>query len=224
MKSIITHPWNINEEEAIDLQRRLANFVERDDRIGDIKTVAGVDVAYAKHSNKLIAAAVVIDFNSLNLIQKSVVEDTVQFPYIPGLFSFRELPAITKSLELLNITPDLIICDGQGIAHPRRFGLACHVGVIFDIPTIGCGKNLLLGTHAEVGKTKGDYSPVFDNGEIIANALRTRDNVKPLYISIGHRVSLCKANKIILNLCKKYRLPETTRISNSIVQSLINTN
>jgi deoxyribonuclease V len=224
MKPIINHPWNINEEEAIDLQQRLASFVERNDRIGDIKTVAGVDVAYAKNSNKLIAAAVVIDFNSLNVIQKIVVEDTVQFPYIPGLFSFRELPAIAKSLELLQITPDLIICDGQGIAHPRRFGLACHVGVTFDIPTIGCGKNILLGTHDEVGEIKGDYSPVFDNGEIIANALRTRDNVKPLYLSTGHRVALCKASKIILNLCRKYRLPETTRISNSIVQSLINTN
>src|SRR5450830_102008 len=175
MKQKISHPWELTEAEAIDLQRKLSSSIEREDRFGEIKTVAGVDVSYDKFSNKIVAATVVLDANTLNIISYSVAEDIERFPYIPGLFSFRELPSIAKSLEKLDVTPDLIVCDGQGIAHPRRFGLACHLGVLFDIPTIGCGKSLLTGSQDFVPKKKGEMALLTDRNEVIGSALCTQD-------------------------------------------------
>ena len=218
MDQVISHPWNTSEAEALELQRTLATKVERQDRLTKINVIAGVDVAYSKHGDRLVAAVVLLDAASLAVIEKAIAEDIMQFPYVPGLFSFRELPPIARALQQLQRTPDLIVCDGQGVAHPRRFGLACHVGVLFDVPTIGCGKTRLLGTHEAVGSIRGDHAPLIDNGEIVGNILRTQDNVKPLYISTGHRVSLPTACEWILKLSTKYRLPETTRQADQTVR------
>lgn len=218
MKQTLTHSWSLSELEALELQHELATHVERLDRFGDIRTIAGVDVAYDKHSDRLIAAVVVLDATSLKPIEQATAEDLVQFPYMPGLFSFRELPPISKALQQLQHTPDLIVCDGQGIAHPRRFGLACHIGVLFDIPTIGCGKTRLLGVHSEVEIERGSRAYLVDNGETVGCALRTQDSIKPVYVSIGHRISLPTACEWVLRLCAKNRLPETTRHADQLVR------
>lgn len=218
MKQIIEHSWTISEAEAIDLQQQLALLVDPTDRFTSIKTVAGVDVAYDKHSNKLVAAAVVLDAVTLAILDSATAEDVERFPYIPGLFSFRELPPIILALQKLRITPDLIICDGQGLAHPRRFGLACHLGVLFDVPTIGCGKTRLIGEAQEPGYNRGDFSPLIDRGETVGQLLRTQTGIKPVYVSVGHRILLSTASKWVLKLSTKYRLPETTRASDHTVK------
>lgn len=149
MKAFEHHRWNICEMEAINIQQELAKKVIKEDSFNQIHYVAGVDVAYSKTNDKLIAAIVILETETLKLVESVVIEDTVQFPYIPGLFSFRELPPIIKAFEKIKTTPQLVVCDGQGLAHPRRFGLACHLGILYDIPTIGCGKTKLLGSYEE---------------------------------------------------------------------------
>jgi deoxyribonuclease V len=218
LEPVIIHPWKLNEFDALILQQHLASKVIKKDQLNDMKYVAGVDVAYDKQSDKLFSAVVVLDAGSLDIVETAMVEDIARFPYIPGLFSFRELSPIAKALKQLNTSPDLIVCDGQGIAHPRRFGLASHLGVLFDVPTIGCGKTKLIGEAEEPGKKRGDYAPLVENGEVIGNVLRTQDNVKPIYVSIGHRISLPTACDWILKLSPRYRLPETTRQADQIVR------
>ncbi|MEN2775527.1 deoxyribonuclease V [Acetivibrio clariflavus] len=190
MKPVFTHPWNLTESEALILQKDLAKKVIKEDMLSNINYIAGVDVAYAENIDRQIAAVVILNAKTLEVVETSIAEDVTNFPYIPGLFSFRELPSIIKALSTINTKPDLIVCDGQGIAHPRRFGLASHLGVLFDVPTIGCGKTRLHGQAEEPGLKRGDYAPLIDNGEIIGNKLRTQDNIKPVYVSIGHRISL----------------------------------
>jgi deoxyribonuclease V len=159
-----------------------------------------------------------IDSKTLNVVETSVIEDASHFPYIPGLFSFRELPSISKAPDKLKTTPDLVVCDGQGIAHPRRFGLACHSRIMFDVPAIGCGKTRLYGQSEEPGLKRGNYAPLFDNNEIIGNVLRTQDNVRPVYVSVGHRISLEVACDWIIRLFPNYRMPETTRHADHAVR------
>ncbi len=215
------HPWNLSEKEALVLQSDIARKVIKEDMLNDIRYVGGVDVAYDKHSDKLFSAVVILDVNSLEVVETEIAEDTVQFPYIPGLFSFRELPPIAKALQQLSITPDVIICDGHGLAHPRRAGLSCHLGVLFDVPTIGCGKARLIGETAEIGIKRGDYAPLIDNKETIGNVLRTQDNIKPVYVSIGHRISLQTACNWVLKLSPNFRLPETTRRADQAVRKAL---
>ncbi|ABD82944.1 Endonuclease V [Saccharophagus degradans 2-40] len=207
----MNHSWELSEGEALAMQDKLTSKVVKDDRYGHIQLVAGVDVAYAKNSDKLIAAIVVLNAKTLEVVEKVTAEAKVQFPYVPGLFSFRELPPLIKAFAKLKNSPDLIVCDGQGYAHPRRFGLACHLGVIFDVPTIGCGKTRLLGEFDGVGLERGNVAPLVDNNEVIGNVLRTQTGVNPIYVSIGHRISLSAATNWVLKLSPKYRLPETTR-------------
>lgn len=189
--------------------------------MGPVHLIAGTDVAYARHSNTLVAAVVILDTETLQVLEIATAVDTAHFPYVPGLFSFRELPPLIQAMAKLRHQPDLIICDGQGIAHPRRFGLACHLGVLYDIPTIGCGKTRLIGNAAIPGNRKGDYSLLRDDNEVIGAVLRTRDRVKPVYVSIGHRVSLATACDWILKLTPRYRLPETTRQADAAVKKLL---
>ena len=186
-----------------------------------MRTVAGVDVAYDKHSNKLVAAVVVLDYETLKIVAQASAQDVEKFPYVPGLFSFRELPAIALALEQLDVAPDLIVCDGQGIAHPRRFGLACHLGILFDIPTIGCGKTRLLGEEDELERKRGNAVPLRDGEEVIGNVVCTQDGIKPLYVSVGHRLSLLTASKMIVHLARDYRLPETTRQADQLVKKIM---
>lgn len=212
MTPVLSHPWNLSENEAVELQCELAGkVIMRDCLNHEIVHVAGVDVAYHKHRDRLIAAVVVLDAETLAVADKAVVEDEVRFPYIPGLFSFREIPPVVKAMGELTIKPDLLVCDGHGLAHPRRFGVACHLGVMFDLASIGCGKTRLTGTFDPVGEKRGDYSDVIDHGEVVGCALRTRDNIKPVYVSPGHRISHETARQWILRLSPRYRLPETTR-------------
>lgn len=221
MQLQLQHPWNLSEQEAIELQEELALKVIKKDSFTTIDYVAGVDVAYSINNDKIVAAIVILDSKTLKLVETVVVEDNLHFPYIPGLFSFRELPPIIKAFEQVKTIPQLVVCDGQGIAHPRRFGLASHLGVIFDIPTIGCGKTKFVGDFIEPGIQRGAYAPLHDNSEIIGNVLRTQDNVKPIFISIGHRICLSTACDWILRLSPRYRLPETTRQADQLVRKVL---
>lgn len=205
-------------EDAIVLQKELALKVESTNSHGGIKLIAGVDVAYIKNTDDLIAAVVVLDASNLEVIEQVVIEDKVTFPYIPGLFSFRELPSLIKAFAKLKCTPDLVVCDGHGVAHPRRFGLACHLGVVLDVPAIGCGKSRLLGEHESVEEVRGSKSLLLDKSELVGHVLRTQENIKPVYVSVGHRIDIDTASEWILKLSPKYRLPETTRMSDQLVK------
>ncbi len=196
---------------AIALQERLRHEVSQVDQFKRIRTVAGVDAGFPAGGRKTRAAAVLFEFTSLEFIAARTAERKTTFPYVPGLLSFRELPAILDALAKLPEKPDLILCDGQGMAHPRRFGIACHLGWWLDCPTIGVGKSLLTGIHAAVGQHRGDWSPLRDGEEIIGAALRTRTDVKPVYVSSGHRVSLATAIKLVLACAPRFRLPEPIR-------------
>lgn len=211
------HSWKITPKEAVALQRQLAGKVERADRLGVVSRVAGVDVSYHAASDRLAAAAVVLDAATLQVIDVQIVLGKPAFPYVPGLFSFREMPPVLEALEKLSRPPDLIICDGQGIAHPRRFGLACHLGVWTGLPTIGCAKKRLTGKHEPPGEARGCRAPLMDKDEEIGAVMRTRKGVAPVYVSTGHRVSLDTACAWVLRLAPRYRLPETTRIADRLV-------
>ncbi|HJW04255.1 MAG TPA: deoxyribonuclease V [Azospira sp.] len=207
----ISHPWDLSPKESIALQRQLASLVEREDRFGPIGRVAGIDVGYEDGGATTRAAVVVLAFPGLELLEQSVARLPTRFPYVPGLLSFREGPAVLAALAQLSAPPDLMLYDGQGIAHPRRLGIASHLGVLLDIPSIGVAKSRLTGTHAEPGSDKGDWVPLLDKGETIGAVLRSRRGVAPLYVSSGHRVSLETAIALVLACTPRYRLPETTR-------------
>lgn len=211
------HSWDLTPKEAVTLQRELAGQVERENRLGVVSRVARVDVSYHARTDRLAAAAVVLDAASLQVMDVQIVLGRPAFPYVPGLFSFRELPPVLEALGKLATPPDLIVCDGQGIAHPRRFGLACHLGVWTGLPTIGCAKTRLTGTHEMPGERRGSRAPLMDKGEEIGAVLRTRDGVAPVYVSTGHRVNLETACAWVLRLAPRYRLPETTRIADRLV-------
>jgi deoxyribonuclease V len=205
------HSWDLTISEAKNLQNELARKVIRDNDISKVSYVGGVDVGFDLKRNKTLAAVVILSFPDLEIAESSLVIEDTRFPYIPGLLSFREAPSILKALERLNQIPDVILCDGQGIAHPRRLGIASHIGVITGIPTIGVAKSRLIGQHGDVPNEKGQLVELTDADEIIGAVLRTRKNVKPLYVSIGHKVDLINAIRIVLDCITKYRLPETTR-------------
>jgi len=202
--------------QARAVQESLRGKVITEDKLGAVKTVAGVDVGFERAGAVTRAAAVVMDFPGLETREQAVARQPTRFPYVPGFLSFREAPAVLAALEQLRQVPDLLLCDGQGIAHPRRFGIACHLGVLTDIPSIGVAKSRLVGTHGTVPKVKGAWAPLMDAGEVIGAVLRTRDGVKPLYVSIGHRVSLDTAIDYVLRCTTKYRLPETTRLADRL--------
>ena len=203
------HPWDVTPEEARGIQNKLRDLVICTDQFGDIETVAGVDLGFKKDLAR--ASIVVLNFPALELIDGIVVESPVRFPYIPGLLSFRETPPLLKAFDQLQTEPDLIIADGQGIAHPRRLGIASHLGLILDKPTIGCAKSRLWGRHKTPKNEVGSYEYLYDKSETIGAAVRTRSDVSVVYVSIGHRISLDSAIRLTLECCRKYRLPETTR-------------
>lgn len=239
------HSWDLTAEQARALQRDLAQQVVIRDLARPPERIAGVDVAYAGDSDEAVAAAVVLDAATLAPIDQAVVTYTATFAYTPGLFSFREAPALIAALDALTISPDLVICDGHGIAHPRRFGLASHVGVLLDLPTIGCAKGKLHGQPAPAGKPvveahqsdatvsikqrrdaernavgpeRGDRTALVDNDETIGWILRTQTAVNPVYVSPGHRVGLEQCCDLTLACAPTYRLPETTRAADQLVR------
>ena len=213
MKSRNLHPWNVTVKQAIAIQQRLRGKIIKEDRTGKINYVAGVDVGFEDKGKITRAAIVVLDFPSLALRETSVARLPTSFPYVPGLLSFRELPAVLKACTRIEQAPDLILCDGQGIAHPRRIGIASHLGLLTNLPSIGVGKSRLTGTHNEVGVTKGAWTPLLDQNEVIGAVLRTRTGVNPVYISIGHKVSLEVAIEYVLACTTTFKLPETTRMA-----------
>jgi len=191
------------------IQRRLAGHVSLAWQEATVETVAGIDVGFARGKGQ--AAAAVLSFPDLQLVDSARVEMEISFPYVPGLLAFREGPLVLGALEQLSVEPDLLICDGHGLAHPRRMGIATHVGVLLNVPSIGCAKSRLIGAHQEPGLSKGSYVRLYDGGEVIGAVLRTRDGVKPVYVSIGHRIDLEKAIEFVLRCCTKYRLPDPIR-------------
>ena len=201
-------------EEALNLQQQLSQRVRLTNDFDEIKTVAGIDAAYTGEEGR--AAVVVYSFPGLELLEQAVATWHVTFPYVPGLLSFREGPVALAALEKLKIEPDLLLCDGQGYAHPRRFGLACHLGVYLDKPAIGCAKTRLIGTHAPVGPIPGDYALLFDNSAVIGAVLRTKVDTNPLYISVGHKLDLETALSLVMACLKGYRLPEPTRMADIV--------
>ena len=207
------HSWDVTPEEARRLQNGLRTQVVKTDRFGKINTVAGVDIGFKKDIAR--ASVVVLRFPGLQVVDSVVTESPVRFPYVPGLLSFREIPPLLTAFTQLQTEPDLIIVDGQGIAHPRRFGLASHLGLILDRPTIGCAKSRLWGRYEEPETEHGSYTYLMDKDEVIGAAVRTRKNVKVVYISIGHRISLDSARTLTLACCRGYRLPETTRYAHN---------
>ena len=205
------HPWNLSPAQAIALQRELRAHLILEDRLSPVQRVAGVDVGFEAGGTVTRAAVAMLGYPGLELLETAIARRPTTFPYIPGLLSFRELPAVLEALEQLPELPDLLLCDGQGIAHPRRFGIASHLGLLTDIPSIGVAKTRLCGTHEEPPHQRGAWTPLRVEDEVIGAVLRTRPGVKPLYISPGHRISLSTAIQYVMACCTRYRLPETTR-------------
>jgi deoxyribonuclease V len=212
------HDWDLGPAEARAVQRRLAAEVVSEDRLGEIRRVAGVDVGFPRRDGQEMAraAAVLLSYPDLAPLGEGLVEEPVRYPYIPGLLSFREAPAAIAALERLPEPPDLIVVDGQGRAHPRRFGIACHLGLLLDRPTLGCAKSLLVGRYAEPALEAGAWTPLTDRGEVIGAVVRTRTGVKPLFVSVGHRVSLDTAVGLVLACTRGVRLPEPTRLADQL--------
>jgi deoxyribonuclease V len=213
--------WPRTPAEAEQLQQELRPRVIAEDALPpDIRFVAGVDVAYALDESQACAGVAVIDASSLRTVETQTAMRPVEFPYVPGLFAFRELPAVLQALARVTTPIDLLVCDGHGIAHPRRFGLASHLGVLLDLPSLGAAKTRLTGAHGALARPRGSHAPLRDGAEVIGAAVRTRQDVAPIYVSIGHRISLATAIAWTLRLCPRYRLPESTRQADQLVNRL----
>lgn len=208
---MLTHAWNLTPAEAIAMQKQLAGQVRCVDDLGPVTTIAGVDVSSNRFSDVGYAAIVVLSVPDLQVIEVADARLTLGMPYIPGLLSFREIPVLLAAWEQLKTVPDLLMVDGQGIAHPRRLGIAAHLGIVLDRPTIGCAKSILVGRYENLALTRGSTAPLVHKGEQVGTAVRTKDKVNPLFISCGHRVSQETAVRWVLETGRGYRLPEPTR-------------
>jgi len=210
------HRWDISPAEASEVQRALRELVVPvwDGRA--VTTVAGADVSFPSR-NEALAAVCVLSYPDLKLLECAVAKRRCTFPYVPGYLAFREIPALLEALRKIAAEPDVIICDAQGLAHPRGMGLATHLGIILDRPTVGCAKSRLFGNHHDPGRLKGDQSPLVDtDGKVIGAVLRTRSGVKPVFVSIGNQVDLKMSAELVGGCCPRYRLPETTRIAHKL--------
>jgi deoxyribonuclease V len=205
------HDWNLKPDAAIKLQRQLAQRIIREDQIGEVRYIAGVDMAINEENGKARAAVVLLTYPGLEIQERHIHEEPLRMPYIPGLLSFREAPAVLAAFARLQQQPDLVMVDGQGIAHPRRLGIASHLGLWLDLPTIGCGKSILTGHYHGLSEEAGAWVPLLDDGETIGAVVRTRTHVKPMIVSLGHRISLETSIHYVLACCRGYRLPEPTR-------------
>lgn len=211
------HVWHITPRAAMAVQRRLAGQVSLAAPDGPLHLVAGLDAAFSSDGRDCIAGVVLWDQADGCVIEEHVARKPVRFPYVPGLLSFREAPALLGALRKLRQTPDVLMCDGQGLAHPRRFGIACHLGVICDLPSIGCAKSRLIGRHGELAKRRGACTPLRDGAEIVGTMVRTREATRPLFVSVGHRMTLPDARRLVLDCAVRYRLPEPTRLADRLV-------
>jgi deoxyribonuclease V len=212
------HSWDITPKEAIELQKKLASQVALKPLSERIALVAGADVGYSLHRNTAVAALATYTFPALEFRELVQLHDEISYPYVSGLLSFREVPLLVQTFQLLQEQPDVVLCDGQGIAHPRRIGLASHLGLWLDLPTVGCAKTRLVGSHGKVGPNKGQYRSLMHRNDRVGVVLRTRAKVKPLYVSPGHLAEVDSSRRLVLRCCLKYRLPEPIRRAHLAVQ------
>ena len=220
MPSSSLHSWDLTPSEAIEVQQRLRNLVRLEPLARPINTIAGADISFNKFSETVYAGIVVLSLPDLRIIESAGVRSVAKFPYVPGLLSFRETPSVLEAWEKLETKPDVLMLDGQGIAHPRRFGIACHIGLLLDLPAIGCAKSILVGRYSELGLDAGSQSPLVDRGEQVGVALRTKSKVSPVYVSPGHLIDLDSAVDLVLRSTGKYRQPEPTRQAHLLVNRL----
>ena len=222
MKVRNLHNWNVDYREAKEIQEELSGrlILHNDGLPEDIKIIGGADISYSRGENLFFAAVILLEFSTMDLIEVSSVVEKVDFPYIPGLLTFREGPALLRAFKKIRRTPDVVIFDGHGIAHPRGIGLASHVGLFLDIPTIGCAKKRLVGSATDIDGEKGNYAPLIYKENIIGAVLRTKRNVKPVYVSQGHKIDLKETIRITLASSRGYRLPEPTRKAHLTVNKL----
>lgn len=234
------HAWRVTPKRARELQEELRRYWIGEDALPEIRTVAGLDAAFVltgsqalgarkshwnklREANRAIGAVVLYEFPAIKEIERAWASVPLRFPYVPGLLSFREIPVLLAALQKLKQVPDLLFCDGQGIAHPRRFGLACHLGVLLDRPAIGCAKSLLVGTHGRLGAKAGEWTELVDeakSGEVLGAVLRTRDATKPIYVSQGNRISLETALRLTLQVCDGFRIPKPAREADHFVSEV----
>jgi deoxyribonuclease V len=211
----LSHPWDLDPDEAVALQRRLRPLVQRTNGFdpATVHTVAGVDASYLDLSR---AAVVVLSFPELQVVDQATATRPTTFPYVPGLLSFREAPAVLDALDRLQVAPELLFVDGHGYAHPRRLGIASHLGLYLDLPTIGCAKSRLVGAYDEPGPDPGDQAALYQGKERIGTVLRTKARTNPLFISVGHKIDLETAVALVLRCLRGYRLPEPTRLADKL--------
>jgi deoxyribonuclease V len=208
------HPWNVSPAQAIETQERLRRLVVLEGGLAGVQAVAGLDVGL--RDGRARAAVVVLSYPGLERLDEAVAERPLEFPYVPGLLTFREGPAALAALERLATAWDVLLCDGQGYAHPRRLGLASHLGVLLDRPSVGCAKSRLVGRHGELGQAAGSWAELVDHGEVVGAAVRTRTGVRPVYVSPGHRIDLVSAIELVLGCVRGRRLPEPTRLAHQL--------
>ncbi|MGH9327899.1 MAG: deoxyribonuclease V [Terriglobia bacterium] len=220
MKCKIHTAWNLSPREAIRLQEKLRERVVEEDSFGAIRTVAGADVAFDPQTQVAFAGVIVYRFPALEEIERCSSRRRLRFPYVPGLLSFRESPVLLAAFARLRTEPDLILIDGHGRAHPRLFGIACHIGLLLGEPVIGCAKSLLVGEHEELGPEAGSTAPLFFKARRVGMVLRTRERVKPIYVTVGHRVSLDSAVKLVKQCVDGFRIPKPTREADRYVRQL----
>lgn len=213
MKLRQLHGWRVSVAEACDIQLQFAGQLVLTGNPSGVKRVAGTDVSIVSRLGLARAVVVVLGYPSLAVVDSAVIEGRPEFPYMPGLLSFREIPLLAQAFERLKVEPDLVMVDGQGYAHPRRFGVASHLGFLLDRPTIGCAKSRLCGMHNGPGEQAGEMCELADNGVVIGAVVRTKAGSKPLYVSCGHRISLSSAVQWVLDCCRGYRMPEPTRLA-----------
>lgn len=214
------HPWDVNYKEAVQIQRRLQKELVIKKPVRRFRLAAGTDVSYDKKSDKFYAGVIIFNLADMQRVEQATAIGKVRFPYIPGLLSFREAPILLKAFSKIKRKPDVIIVDGQGIAHPRGVGLASHLGLILDVPSVGCAKSRLIGEHEPVGKKAGSQAYIKINGKVVGTVLRTRTNIKPVYVSPGHKIDLASAVAVVLKCCHGYKLPEPTRQAHNLVNTL----
>jgi deoxyribonuclease V len=208
------HSWRVTPQEAIRIQLRLAAQVSRSNAIpSEPRYIAGMDISGEDKDGFAIGAVVVLSYPEMEVVEVKRSRVRPGFPYVPGLLSFRESPVLLAAIERLTLEPDLFLVDGQGLAHPRRFGIACHLGLLLDIPTIGCAKSILKGRYHDLGIEAGSHSDLVDQMEVVGAAVRTRSGVSPIYVSIGHKVNMESSIRWTLACCKGYRIPEPTRLA-----------
>lgn len=215
------HPWELTPREALTLQQELRHKIVLEDRLNPLRHIAAADISYSRHSGCSYGGVAVFTYPGLKLVEEQTAYGDTGFPYVPGLLSFREGPVALEAFRKVKQAPDLILFDGQGLAHPRGFGLASHLGLILNRPSIGCAKSLLYGRCREPGKSRGAHSPIMDEeGRVIGVVLRTRDRVSPIFVSQGHKVSLDTAVEIVLSCCTGYRIPHPLRYAHELVNRL----